>query len=135
MPVTTELLQDNRVLVLTYTDPLMNADVLSGIEAFQGAYARATKPLHSINDVTQVTRMPPNLLSLIARAQDSPLRHPMAGMFVVVTKSSFVLALVSAASRLIPRSKIRAVESLDLAWSDINAALASENGPAPSPSS
>jgi hypothetical protein len=129
MPVNTELLHDDRVLVLTYTDPLMNSDVLSGINAYQDTYAKATRPLHSINDVTQVTRMPPNLLSLIARTQDSPFRHSMAGIFVVVTNSPFVLTLASATARLIPRSKIRAVETLESAWAEINEVLAAEDTP------
>jgi hypothetical protein len=126
VPVKTELLRDDRVLLLTYSDPLAAADVVTGIDTYKSIYAKATKPLHSINDVTQVTTMPSNLLSLVARTKDSPLRHPRAGVFVVVTQSPFVLALMSATTRLLPRTKIRGVETLDLAWAEIDAALASE---------
>jgi hypothetical protein len=126
MPVKTESLRDNRVLLLTYDDPLTAADVVIGFDAYKAVYAHATKPVHSISDVTLVTRMPSNLLSLVARPKDSPLRHPLAGLFIVVTQSSFILALVSAITRLVPRSKIRAVETIDLAWAEIEAVLAAE---------
>jgi hypothetical protein len=132
MPLKTELLRDNRVLLLTYSDPLTTTDVISGLDTFKSVYATATRPLHSISDASQVTRMPPNLLSLITHTKDTPLRHPMAGLFVIVTKSSFVSALASATARLIPGIKIRAVGTLELAWAEIDSALASENDSAPS---
>jgi hypothetical protein len=132
MPIKTELLRNNRVLLLTYTDPLAPADVVSGLDTFKSTYVTATQPLHSISDASQITRMPSNLLSLVARAKDSPLRHPMAGLFVIVTNSSFVLALVSATARLIPSLKIRAVETVDLAWAEIEGVLELESNSAQS---
>jgi hypothetical protein len=126
MPADVQFLRNNRVALFEYQSPLTAQELLSVFDRFSAACARATQTIHSISDVSALSRLPGNVLSLLRATKTSPLNQPMAGNFVIVTRSTFIKTMVSATRRVMPRNTIHVVDTIDKAWAIIDQVLAEE---------
>src|SRR5215831_3136643 len=125
MPVKVILLKEGRVSLTTYTDPLDMAEIAdAGEQANTTFLEKATKPVHSIMDFSDVHRLPANILSRSATMARE--LHPMVGSMVIVTPNTFINLMAHALVRALPTRKILICPTLDEAWGIINKILADE---------
>jgi hypothetical protein len=126
MPVKVQLLRNNRVMLFTYSSPLTTAEAVSASQSYRSARDRASAPLLTIHDLSRVSNLPQSVLSLARSRCFDRVRHPMEGVMVIVTHSSFIKALAGAVLRLIPGLEMRVVETMDQAWATVESILAEE---------
>ena len=126
MPAEVEYHRDNRVALFKYHPPLTAPELLAVFDNYATACQRASQPIHGIGDVTELTSLPPKVLSLLRAGTNSPLRQPRAGAFIIVTTNAFIKVMVSATTRLMPHVRIFIVDALDKAWAKIDEILAQE---------
>jgi hypothetical protein len=126
MPAEVQFLANNRVALFKYRSPLTVNELTGVFDRFCSACSQASEPIHSIGDVSEISSLPSNILSLLRNGKNSPLHQSMAGVFVIVTRNSFIRAMVSASARLMPGTKIQAVETMDEAWAVIESTFAAE---------
>ena len=129
MPIKVELLNKNRVVLQTYSDPVdaaqmdalkdqMNKDVL----------ANAPGLMHIIADFRQVSDVPRTMLtsgsSMMRRA------HPNTGTILVVVQNSFIQTMAQVFGRITRNTNFKVVGSMDDALTIVDALLAD---PSPTP--
>jgi hypothetical protein len=122
-----QFLRNNRVALFEYQAPLTAQELLSVFERFSRACAEASEPIHSISDVSAISNLPSNVLRLLRASKTSPLNQPTAGIFVIVTRSTFIKTMVSAARKLMPKITIQVVDTIDKAWTIVDQVLAAES--------
>ncbi|PJF34893.1 MAG: hypothetical protein CUN49_13325 [Candidatus Thermofonsia Clade 1 bacterium] len=97
MPVTLELIENGRVLSVTFIDPWAMSDVLSLFPELERIYNAAERPIHALIDARQ-SKLPS---SGALRARESPaFKHPMSGHMAVVGAASVVRAVAETVFRL-----------------------------------
>ncbi len=126
MPVDIEYLRNNRVAIFRYSNPLTSSELVKAFADFSLMCNQATAPLHTIIDVSRLTIMPKNILSLIRSSGNSPLRQPMAGVFIVIASTAFLRALVAAIARLAPKARVLVAETMSEAMAMMDRVLDDE---------
>lgn len=127
MAVKSELMRNDRVLLITYSDPLDMNEIWRSAEANTRDFlSKANKPIHSIADFSGVTRLPSNVLSGTLRITKMGMSHPMAGHSVVVAPNTFVNLMATTLSRLARGASITVRRTLDEAWKEIDRILEAE---------
>jgi hypothetical protein len=97
MPVTQELIENGRILLVTFSDPWTAQEMVSLFPEARRFYDAAERPIHILID-TRRSKMPaPNAL----RAREAPaLRHPMSGSAAIVGASAIARAVAEVALKL-----------------------------------
>jgi hypothetical protein len=122
MPVTLELIHDDRVVLQTYSDPLSAADFYELKNRMEKELLpAAAAKLHVIADFRQVHNLPGTMLSSGTRMLSTA--HPNTGTIIAVTQSAFVSRMAQIFSHLAARHQFRAVPSLDEALALMNQTL------------
>jgi hypothetical protein len=111
MPVETQILQENDVVLYKFSDPLDLAEFGNlTLEQRPHIYDRATKPVNVIVDSTEVTKIPTHTMYLLLQGDE--IRHPMGGSVVVVNNGIFGNLFALAVSKLFA-GKISFVETME----------------------
>ena len=124
MPIQSECVKDERVVIYTITDPFDFTDFRAAQAIDRVIFDRADQPVHSIVDLRGVRAVSSNLLTLFGRK--SHVHHANAGTTVVVTENPLIGMMVNIAGRLLPSGKLYCVGALETAWESIEATLAAE---------
>ena len=126
MPIVTQLVRDGRVMINTYTEPLEIAEVEAFVDRVNSEiFDKATAPIHSVSDMTQIKELPPRMLSS-ARAINRK-RHRMAGYSYVVVRPGLISAMARAFLDVLRSERLRLSYSVEDALSKIDQALAQES--------
>lgn len=97
MPVAQELIENGRILLVTFTDPWAAREMLQLFPESRKYYDAAERPLHLLIDVSGARLSMPGAL----RAREAPaLKHPMGGEVAVVGAQSVVRLIGEAVFKL-----------------------------------
>src|SRR5687767_5155304 len=118
MPVQIEYFHNKRVMLLTYSEKVLVADVVAVMQQYAQISNEVSGPVHTISDATRIEKLPPNILGLL-QSSISPFRNPSRGIFIIVTKNGFIRSIVGLVSRLIG-TEFYFVKTLDEAWQMMN---------------
>jgi len=124
MPVTLEYVRDNRVAITTITDPLDMRDMASIQQEFQQQVIPLEFSVYSILDITQLTKLPANMLS-ISLGTSKYGWDPKLGMILVVSTSAFITGMLTLVRNISARP-IVIFKTLDEAWAELDLRLAAE---------
>ena len=105
MPITYEVLREGRVVLFTYPSGFTMPEVNASIDSFQREVLdKATKKVHTVSDVTAVTQIPPNVLSLsVGMIKKTPTG---VGTMFIVTSQNFINSFAGMLTRLFPMQKV-----------------------------
>ena len=125
MPITSEVLREGRVVLFTYPKAFTMAEVNAIYEGFEREIlAKATRKVHTIADLSAVTEIPPNVLSLsVGMTKKS---HPGIGTIFIVTPQRFINSLAGLLTKLVPNQKVLIRESVEEALKEADRLIASE---------
>ena len=122
MPVQTEMIRENRVILQTYSEPL-NAHDMNNLRALMEdvIFPAASGKLHVIADFSNIQNVPGTILS----SGSSMLRvpHRNTGKIILVTSNAFINSMARILVRLSPRQSFIAVDSLEEAYKEVDALL------------
>ncbi|HLY26450.1 MAG TPA: hypothetical protein VKQ72_08935 [Aggregatilineales bacterium] len=122
MPIQTQFLRDGRVMLNTFTEPLELPEVDDMIERVnRDFFDKALKPVHTIDDLTLIKQLPPNILSN-ARPL-IPKRHQMAGHGYIVVKAGLLSMIARSLLNVIGRDNLQVVYSIEDALEKIDQTL------------
>jgi len=97
MPVTQELIENGRILLVTFSDPWTAQEMVSLFPETRRFYDAATQPIHILIDARRSKMPAPNTL----RAREAPaLKHPMSGSAAVVGVNAIARAVGEMAFKL-----------------------------------
>ena len=113
MPVDIEFVADENLIVATWTNPTTHSDFTEAFKVAHSAYSNATSTIHTIYIASGLTQLPANSISTYLRNPDSPLRHKMAGCFVVVADNSFIRAIVETAGKVSRNPRVYVAPSVE----------------------
>ena len=113
MPVTMVHIVEKNQIVATWTNPVIQADFAEAFAFVAPLYKQAKLPIHTIYVASGLNGLPPNALSTYLRNPDSPLRHAMAGIFVVVADNTFIRMIVETAAKLARAKAVYVAPSLE----------------------
>ncbi len=113
MPVDIHYEADEHLIVGTWTNPVSHKDFAQAFKIAEGAYKETTSIVHTIYDASTLTQMPANSISIYLRDPNSPLRHKMAGLFVVVAANAFIRAIVETAGKVSRNPRVHVATSLE----------------------
>jgi hypothetical protein len=100
MPVDINFRADDNLITATWTNPVSHADFAEAFKVAKTVYATATTTIHTIYEASHLTALPGNAISIYLRDPNSPLKHRMAGYFVVVASNAFIRSIVETAGRV-----------------------------------
>jgi hypothetical protein len=80
MPVTQKLIENGRILLVTFVDPWTTEELLQLFPEGNKYYAAAEQPIHALLDVSRIKSIAPGAL----RAREAPFKHPMSGYVAIV---------------------------------------------------
>ena len=127
MPIQTRLIRDGRVLLNTYTEPLDIGDVSDMVDQNnEEFFDKALKPLHTIDDVTLIKDLPPNLLS--DARPIIPKRHAMAGRGYIVARAGLLSIVARTLLKVIGKEDLQVSYSLEEALGQLDEVLKQEAG-------
>ncbi len=87
---------EHTVLRVTYREPLASEEILDMMDRCLPYLDAADGPLIGINDMRQVTHIPPDTLAIYPRIARHPARsHPQFGQVIVVINVRFVEVIVA----------------------------------------
>ena len=125
MTVETQFLRDNRVAMHTWIKPITVADINTAFSQTGSLYEQATVPIHTIFVHLQAANLPPNVISIALRHPFSPLRHPKAGMLIIVATDPFLRTMGQTVGRIRP-DKVSLVSTIDEALAALDRILERE---------
>jgi hypothetical protein len=126
MGVKAEVVRDGRVVIQIYTDPLDMKEIMDQYHWIRNEIIEhATKKVHTIIDMRQVTKIPSNML----RHGAQPLKetHPMGGQIVLVINNPVVNALADVFTRIVRNYEIKVYKTIEQAWEYYDRVLAEED--------
>ena len=129
MPVHSQTINDNRVILHKWTKPVRFEDVTTAFNAAGQLYEQSTLPVHTVFIHLEATTLPPNAISLVLRHPYSPLSHPHSGLLIIVATDFFLRSMAQVLVRIRP-DRVVLVSTVDAALAHINRILASETNPA-----
>lgn len=120
-----ELARDGRVLWQTFTDPVDMVEVaVHSTKMLRAYFDPATKPIHTISDFSQITKLPSNIISGSVNLVNNS--HPMSGELILITKNRFVTLMARVFIQSAPNTKISLCRTLNEAWKIIDQLLEEE---------
>jgi hypothetical protein len=126
MPITVELIQQGRVAVQTYSDPLDMHDIDELRRYMQhDVMEPAAEKVHIISDFRQVHQLPTFILTRGTSMLDQA--HPNTGTIVVVFGNAIVSRMARAFIRMVPRKTVRIAATMDEAMAQIEGLRARES--------
>ncbi|PJF30956.1 MAG: hypothetical protein CUN51_05600 [Candidatus Thermofonsia Clade 1 bacterium] len=124
MPVTQELIENGRILLVVFTDSWTADQMLSHYPQAQQYYDAAKHPIHLLIDVSGARLSIPGAL----RAREAPaLRHPMGGDVVVVGAQSVVRAIGETVFRVARFRRVTFFDTHEEGLAFLRARLAEES--------
>ncbi len=125
MTIEVELLRDGRVLLQRYSDPITLTEISANVKRVQAEIMdKATQPVHTIVDMTQVHKLPSNMLS--GGVDSIKAVHPMSGQIVIVSNNQFINVMANVFKRIVDKYKVTVVHTVDDAWVEIDRILTEE---------
>lgn len=124
MSLEIQFLKDNRVLLCRYSDPIDITQDAATLAQHRYLYDRATLPIHRIVDSTQVTKVPPDLLTALLHSTN--IRHPKSGAIIVIVNQALFRILAEMVKRVVRSADVRVVNTMSEALAEVDNILASE---------
>ncbi len=123
MPITVELIRENRVVLQTYSEPLNSTDMNHLRNQMENdILPSAAGKVHVIADLRDVENLPGTILSSGSGMMRKP--HPNTGQIIFITSNGFVSAMANIFAKLAPKQSVIAVRSLEEAYKEVDALLA-----------
>lgn len=116
MPVDIQFNPDENLIVATWTNPVSHSDFSEAFKVSKSAYQQAKAPIHTIYDANTLTQLPANSISIYLRDPDSPLKHRMGGLFIVVAGNSFIRAIVTTAGKAARNPRVHVTATIEEAY-------------------
>jgi hypothetical protein len=126
MPVTVELQDNNRIVIITWKHPVIQDDFMGAFALLEPIYRDAKLPVHCINLADQLHSLPPRAISTWLKDPRSPLVHPMAGVMIVVSTKAFIRAITHTTAQMRPAGKLLAAATFEEAVVKLEAMLKKE---------
>jgi hypothetical protein len=123
MPVNIELQRDNRIAVVTWSNPVIHDDFMKVFSIMEPIYQVVSLPVHSIYIADGLTNLPPRAISIYLKDPRSPLVNRMSGLMVVVTNSLFIRMITDTAAKLSPPDKLKTAQTIEGAMTKIEKLL------------
>lgn len=125
MPITVELIRNNRVVLQIYSDPVDTAQMHELKNRMnQDILPVATGKIHIIADLRQVQNLPNVILTSGTRMLSAA--HPNTGTIVFIIQNAFVGSMARVFSRIAARHTFKMAQSLDEALEIIDSILVKE---------
>lgn len=118
------ILKDNRVLLCRYSDPINVTQDAATLAQYRYLFDQSTLPIHRIVDSTQVTKVPPDLLTALLHSTN--IRHPKSGVIVVIVNQALFRILAEMVKRVVRSADVRVVSTMAEALAEVDSILASE---------
>jgi hypothetical protein len=123
MPVTQVLIENGRILLVTFSDPWTAKEMLSLFPEARRLYDAAERPIHMLIDVRQARASTPSAL----RAREAPaLRHPMGGDVAVVGAAPIIRAFGEMTFRLARFDRVAFFDAYEESLAFLRARIAGE---------
>jgi hypothetical protein len=113
MPVDIEVRHDNQVMLVIFRGVVTADEVKRVVETFIAVCDNACTKVHFIADASQVIRVPPGVVGLALNRRSNPIRHPNAGLFIIVSHDTLIMKVVRALAMSAPTSTFKFADSLD----------------------
>jgi len=125
MPVTMEIREDGRVLLLIYTDPVTMQEIGDGFPANLAHRNRTPHTVHTLFDFSHFQHPPAELM----RARYSPVfTHPRSGQMVVFGANLAVQGIVLRAAEFTRNAnKVHFFDTETEAWQYIRTAITQDH--------
>lgn len=108
LPVEIQFSDDHRYIVYTITDPLNMNDLIAAYEQEKTFRDSVDHTVHSIVDMSRVSRIPPNWLT----AKAGPgLTHPRSGVMLFVGLSSGLTIIIQTIMKIMRYSRMKAFKT------------------------
>ena len=112
MPVREEFPREN-LIVLKFSDVISLEEWQEIGKRCAPYFARASSLVHIIVDASEVTRVPPKMLSFLYSDTTGMRSNPALGIVVIAGASTLITAIMGAFSKLLPAGKLRFARTLD----------------------
>jgi hypothetical protein len=113
MPVTLDLHDEGRIMVLVVEDPWTMNDLKATYPIAQAHLDSAPYKVHTLADLRNMHTVPPNALW----DRRSPnITHPNSGLLAVVGGSMFARSLAETAFRIMNFKRVRFFDNVEGAW-------------------
>ena len=123
MPVTQELIENGRILLVTFSDPWTAKEMVGLFPESRRFYDAAERPIHMLIDVRQARVSTPSAL----RAREAPaLKHPMGGDVAVVGAAPIIRAFGEMTFRLARFDRVAFFETYEEGLAFLKARIAEE---------
>lgn len=125
MPISYEVLREGRVVLFTFPKAFTMAEVNAVYDACEREILdHSPKKVHAVSDLSAVTEIPPNVLSLSVGMVKRT--HPKIGMIVIVTPQRFINSLAGLLTKLSPTQKVTIRATVAQALEEVDRLIASE---------
>jgi len=122
VPIHVELIKENKVILQTYSDPLMNNDLGTLKNRMVNEFLpAATGKLHVIANFQDIENLPGTILSSGSSMLQTP--HPNTGLIICVTPNSFLNAMAHILAKLAPKQPLKVVKTLEEAYEEVDKLL------------
>jgi hypothetical protein len=123
MPVTQELIENGRILLVTFSDPWTAQEMVSLFPEARRFYDAAARPIHILIDTRRSKISAPNAL----RAREAPpLKHPMSGKAAVVGVNAITRAVGEMAFKLARFDRVAFFDTYEEGLAFLRACIAEE---------
>ena len=121
MPVREEFPRDN-VIVLKFSDVISLDEWQETGKRCEPYFAQAKSLVHIVVEASEVTGVPPKMLSFLYSDTTGMRSNPMLGIVVIAGASTLVTAIMRAFSKLLPDGKLRFTNTIAEAFALIDQA-------------
>jgi hypothetical protein len=123
MPIETELIKDNRVVLQTYRNPLTTEDFHELKKVMEDEIlSKSQHVVHIIADFRGVSSVPRTILTSGINMMNRA--HPNTGIVVCVIENEFINAIARIFSGVLSSRRVRLVKSIQSAYETIDLLLA-----------
>lgn len=122
MPIQTEMIRENRVVLQTYSEPLNTNEMNDLRTLMQNVILPSARgKLHIIADFSAIQNLPGTILSSGSEMLRTP--HSNTGQIICVTPNSFIKAMANIFVKLAPKHTFSVVGSLEAAYKEVDTLL------------
>ncbi len=122
MPIQTEMIRENRVILQTYSEPLKSHEMNDLRTLMQNLILpSASDKLHIIADFSAIQNVPGTILSSGSGMLRTP--HSNTGQIICVTSNTFIKAMANIFVKLAPKHTFSIVGSLEEAYKEVDTLL------------
>src|SRR5258706_12083374 len=115
MPVREEFPRDN-LIVLRFSDVITLDEWQAMGKRCEPYFAQSKSPVHIIVEASEVTRVPPKMLSFLYSDTTGMRSNPALGIVVIAGASTLINAIMRAFSKLLPDGKLCFTDTIDEAF-------------------